>query len=115
MTSIKISGDFAFLQAPAKKFSVKKLIIIFAIIAVVAIVGVIVANMLTISKAEYDKIEVGMSYDEVVKIIGCKGELTDSSEELNSEVYAWRGLGGGHAEFLFVDGKVWIRFQEGLK
>ena len=98
-----------------KKMSTKKLIIIIAVIVVVAVVGIIVANMLTITKAEYDKIEVGMSYEEVVKIIGCDGELTDESEELNSKVYAWRGLGGGHAEFLFLDGKVYIRFQEGLK
>jgi hypothetical protein len=74
-----------------------------------------------ISKAEFDAIENGMTYAEVVKIIGGEGEVMSEigvkGEEFYTIMYMYdgeKGL-GSNANFTFQDGKLSMKAQYGLK
>ncbi|MBC5648505.1 hypothetical protein H8S18_09170 [Christensenella sp. NSJ-35] len=64
---------------------------------------------------EFNKIHVGMDYDEVCKIIGSDGEL--QSQSSNIKIYAWDGDGsiGANASITFINDKVESKAQSGLK
>lgn len=68
---------------------------------------------------EYNRIETGMSYDEVVDIIGSKGELSNKSEfnGYTIEIYTWYGNGtaGSNANVTFENGKATAKAQVGLQ
>ena len=97
----------------AKKFPVKRLIILGVILVVLVVGFLIFRDMRTCSPKEYEKIEVGMSYDEVVKIIGSKGEEQVSYEGMS--VYSWHGSKGDSVvSIMFIDDKVGMIGQEGL-
>lgn len=68
----------------------------------------------TISMDEFEQIEIGMSYDEVVDIIGSEGELTSESDEV--KIYSWEGKGslGANALITFYDDEVYDKAQSGL-
>lgn len=72
-----------------------------------------------ITAKEFSKIKEGMTYDEVVKIIGSKGELTSSSSlgDFKIEIYTWYGNGfsGSNANVTFQNDKVTAKAQVGLK
>ena len=72
-----------------------------------------------ITMDEYNKIETGMSYDEVSKIIGSKGELSTQSEAngYTIEIYTWYGNGtaGSNANVTFENGKATAKAQVGLQ
>ena len=78
-------------------------------------------NKPTISKAEFDAIKNGMTYEEVVKIIGSEGEvMSETGEEgtdLHTIIYSWDGEGeiGANANFTFQGGKLQNKAQFGLK
>ena len=75
---------------------------------------------------EYNKIKVGMTYKEVVKIIGCEGKVSSSADFSDGSVvnYGWssKNMGGDEyggtvtygATISFVDGKVTSKMQIGL-
>lgn len=75
----------------------------------------------TISMSEFERIETGMTYDEVVEIVGTDGELSTSVDmfgsELKTEMYVWRGNGsiGSNANVTFQGGTVVAKSQVGLK
>jgi hypothetical protein len=74
-----------------------------------------------ISKAEFDKIKVGMRYEEVKEIIG--GECTLESEsgkegtDLYTVMYGCDGEGelGANVQLMFQGGKLDSKTQMGLK
>ncbi|WP_231506359.1 DUF3862 domain-containing protein [Paenibacillus sp. UNC451MF] len=74
-----------------------------------------------ITKAKFEKIENGMSYEEVVKIIGGSGELLSEigkkGEKTHTTVYVYKGEGtvGANATLTFQDGKLMAKAQAGLK
>jgi len=78
-------------------------------------------NKPTISKAEFDAIKTGMTYEEVVEIIGSEGEvMSETGEEgtdLHTIIYSWDGEGeiGANANFTFQGGKLQNKAQFGLK
>lgn len=69
---------------------------------------------------EFNQIKNGMTYEQVVKIIGCEGKLVTSSDIYGStsQTYAWssKDMGGitYGASVVFVDGKVTGKTQVGL-
>ncbi|MBS6860352.1 MAG: DUF3862 domain-containing protein [Clostridiales bacterium] len=71
--------------------------------------------------SEFKRIETGMTYDEVVEIVGTDGELSTSVDmfgsELKTEMYVWRGNGsiGSNANVTFQGGTVIAKSQVGLK
>ena len=72
-----------------------------------------VPNSPGITLAEYNKIEIGMSYQQVCNIIGSKGEEGISTER--SKGYAWYSdNGSGQAIFAFIDGKLAAKQNVGL-
>ena len=72
-----------------------------------------------ITMEEYDKIESGMSYEEVRDIIGSDGELTSTSSvgEYKVDIYTWYGDGavGANANVTFENGSVVGKAQVGLR
>lgn len=74
-----------------------------------------------INKAEFDAIQNGMTYEEVVKIIGVEGEVMSESgtagEEFHTVMYTWDGEEGfgANANAMFQDGKMINKAQFGLK
>lgn len=68
---------------------------------------------------KFNKIETGMSYDQVVEIIGEEGTVLSESEIANIKtiVYSWYGEGsvGANANITFQNGKVTSKAQFGLK
>ncbi|WP_238322927.1 DUF3862 domain-containing protein [Gorillibacterium massiliense] len=74
-----------------------------------------------ITKAEFDKIENGMSYEEVSKIIGGPGEILSEvgqkGDDLYTVMYMYEGKGsiGANANFMFQSGKLQMKAQFGLE
>lgn len=78
-------------------------------------------NKPSISKAEFDKIQNGMSYEEVTAIIGGPGEMNSETGEKGSQfytvLYSYQGEGGfgANAILTFQGGKLENKTQMGLK
>lgn len=78
-------------------------------------------NKETISKAEFDAIKNGMTYEEVTKIIGGPGEVMSESgnagEEFHTVMYMYKGEGGlgANANMMFQGNKLMNKAQLGLK
>ena len=73
-----------------------------------------------ITLEEFDRIKTGMTYEEVVEIVGCEGKLVTSSEfeTANTKTYGWssKDMGGitYGATVAFIDNKVSWKQQIGL-
>lgn len=79
-------------------------------------------NPPTITLAEYNQIETGMTYFQVCDIIGGYGELLSETDlglgsEYATEMYMWEGDGslGANANVMFQGGKVTSKSQFGLE
>lgn len=75
-------------------------------------------NTSAITRAEYEAIQPGMTYDEVVEIIGGPGEEISSSSlgGFTTVMYSWRGSGslGANANAMFQNGRLISKAQFGL-
>lgn len=72
-----------------------------------------------ITAEKFNAIETGMTYDEVVNIIGSEGELSSQvdigGDEYKTEIYVWYGADpGSNANVTFQGGKVVAKAQLGL-
>lgn len=73
-----------------------------------------------ITSEKFSAIETGMTYDEVVNIVGSDGELLSQSDvggsgEYKFEIYVWYGVApGSNANVTFQGGKVIAKAQFGL-
>ncbi len=95
-------------------------------IALVILIGLFTDNKTHIYKItmqEFNKIEIGMPYDTVVKIIGEKGELTGESKvsgisgisnDIMINVMTWKNPDGSSAIINFQNGKVDSKVQGNL-
>lgn len=78
-------------------------------------------NDATISADEFNAISTGMTYAEVVEIVGADGELTSEVDlgmgsEYKTALYTWKGNSlGANANVTFQGGKVIAKAQIGLK
>ncbi len=80
--------------------------------------GVSSGDDVEITLDQYNSIETGMSYDEVVEILGGEGSLLSDTEIAGSksQIYMWNGTSlGANANITFSDGKVMAKAQSGLK
>lgn len=74
-----------------------------------------------LTKAMFDSIENGMTYEQVVEIIGTEGEMLSEvgkkGDKIHTVVYMWYGKGGigANANFTFQGGKLLMKAQVGLK
>lgn len=71
-----------------------------------------------ITLEEYNKIQVGMTYSQVVKIIGAEGTFSSETQvgSYNYKYYTWNGVGfGASASIAFYNNKVYSKTQINLK
>lgn len=70
-----------------------------------------------VTRAEFDEIEEGMSYERVEVIIGASGEEVSSSEiaGYKTVMYQWSNPGGGNMNAMFQNGKLVNKAQFGLR
>lgn len=76
-------------------------------------------NQCYITLEKFNKIENGMNYDQVKKIIGCDGSLLSEAQitddSIGSQMYYWYGKDGiSNANFTFIEGKLKGKAQIGL-
>lgn len=68
---------------------------------------------------EYNKIEAGMTYEQVVEIVGSNGTLSAESNvsDMNTKMYTWygNGLAGSNANVTFFNNSVQSKAQVGLQ
>ena len=78
-------------------------------------------NNTTMNKAEFDQIQNGMSYAEVVQITGCEGEVISAAgtdgDQFRTIMYKWKGHGGfgANSNAMFQGGKLISKSQLGLE
>ena len=77
-----------------------------------------------VSKSEYDRISEGMSYSQVVSVIGADGTEQASNrmegvpgvmESVTTKVYAWQNSDGSNMNAMFQNDKLIQKAQFGLK
>lgn len=79
-------------------------------------------SKVTVSKSEYDRIEHGMSYAQVVRIIGSPGEQMSSNRidgqgvmpNVRTEMYMWQNGNGSNMNAIFQNDKLIQKAQFGL-
>ena len=76
-----------------------------------------------ITMAEFNRIQIGMTYKQVVQIIGSNGTLTSENyipgvpgvmAPIHTKMFAWEGSGIGNAMVIFQNDRVFQRSQFGL-
>ncbi|MFT2139067.1 hypothetical protein [Bacillus cereus] len=79
------------------------------------------ANRPGLTKGKFERIQNGMTYEQVQEIIGTDGEMMSEGGEKGTEyytvMYMWKGEGspGANANFMFQGGKLTNKAQFGLK
>lgn len=75
-----------------------------------------------ITLEEFNQVKAGMTYEEIIKIIGGEGTILSEtnigdSEEYHTIIYMWEGKGsiGANANITMQGGKVVSKAQAGLK
>ena len=100
----------------------KKLIIIVVLIIIVLVGRLANRGVLTMEK--FNEIQVGMTIENVIDIIGVEGEITAEAGELGTEFYTVlysysgdkvKGSMGATANFQFIGNKLAAKVQYGLK
>lgn len=75
----------------------------------------------SITKGDFDKMQNGMTYEQVVQAIGVEGELMSESGQKGDQyytvMYEWKGSGdlGANANAMFQGNKLQSKAQFGLK
>lgn len=79
-------------------------------------------NQPEISMDEFNLIQNGMTYEQATSIIGSPGEMVNETGTAGSQNYVAKyhfkgdgGIWGANAELTFIDGKLTIKTQKGLK
>ncbi|MCQ6275792.1 DUF3862 domain-containing protein [Bacillus sp. V3B] len=83
--------------------------------------GVTESSDVTVTLDKFDQIQNGMTYEEVIQIVGGEGNLLSESGEKGTEfytvMYEYKGEGdlGANANFMFQGNKLQSKSQFGLK
>ncbi len=69
-----------------------------------------------VTKAEFDQLQEGMTYEQAVAIIGASGELQSSSDvvEIKTVMYSWMNSNGSNMNAMFQNNKLVTKAQFGL-
>lgn len=92
----------------------KRVLILSFIMAVLLFIGG--CDSVQVNEENYNKIQKGMSFNEVVEILGEDYEVSSSASygDYNSNCYVWQGFGGANITIIFLNGKVFSKAQAGL-
>ena len=65
------------------------------------------------TRADFDRISEGMTYEQVVSIVGTSGELISSNElaGIKSVMYSWKNASGSNISAVFQNGKLIQKVQ----
>jgi hypothetical protein len=69
-----------------------------------------------VTKAEFDQLREGMSYEDAARVIGASGELLSSSEiaGYKTVMYSWMNSNGSNMNAMFQNGRLVNKAQFGL-
>ena len=67
-----------------------------------------------VTTSEYIRIERGMTYPEVVEIIGAEASHKGPDPAGKSDLYAWSNSDGSRVSAFFSDGRLTLKFETGL-
>lgn len=69
-----------------------------------------------VSKSNYNKIHEGMSFSEVVEILGDDYDLSSNAGFMgvSSSCYVWERFDGANITIIFLNGKVFSKAEAGL-
>lgn len=94
--------------------------LVFAIPSILTSLSSMDETKITLS--EFNQIQNGMTYDEVIEIIGSPGELLSDvdiglGQQYATKIYMWEGAGdyGSNANISFQGGRVILKAQIGLR
>ncbi len=70
-----------------------------------------------VTLASYERVQIGMTYDEVAAVFGGPGVRTAQIKVGGEwlEFYSWKDIGDGHATIVFKNGRVSEENQNGLR
>ncbi len=70
-----------------------------------------------VTLAGYERVQIGMTYDEVAAVFGGPGVRTAQIKVGGEwlEFYSWKDIGDGHATIVFKNGLVSDKSQNGLR
>ena len=87
-------------------------------ICLIAATSPSLASDCSVTKAQYNALQDGISYRQAVRILGCEGEEMSSSEiaGYKTVMYMWEGEGfGGNMNAMFQNDAMVSKAQFGLK
>ncbi len=70
-----------------------------------------------VTLANFERVQIGMTYDEVAAVFGGPGVRTAQIKVGGEwlEFYSWKDIGDGHATIVFKNGRVSEKNQNGLR
>ncbi len=70
-----------------------------------------------VTLASYERVQIGMTYEEVAAVFGGPGVRTAQIKVGGEwlEFYSWKDIGDGHATIVFKNGRVSEKNQNGLR
>jgi hypothetical protein len=69
-----------------------------------------------VTKGEFDRVADGMTYEQVVQVIGAPGEVLSSSDIAGTKtvMYSWKNSNGSNMNAMFQNGNLITKAQFGL-
>lgn len=79
-------------------------------------IGLSTRKNLILTRAKYDALRDGMTYNETVSVMGAEGEEKSSTAimSINSVGYEWLGTGSSQVEATFINGQLNSKHQTGV-
>lgn len=76
----------------------------------------LVADEPAVTKAEFDQLREGMSYEDTARVVGASGELQGSSEIAGywTVTYSWMNSDGSNLSAMFQNGRLVSKSRFGL-
>jgi hypothetical protein len=69
------------------------------------------ASACTVTRDQYESLRSGMSYSQIVSILGCRGseQVSIGTDEGDGTIYEWQGADGGSVLLSFLNGNLFIK------
>jgi hypothetical protein len=86
------------------------------LLACVLVLTAAQASACEVTRDQYNSLRSGMSYSQIVSILGCRGseQMSIGTGDSTSTNYVWQGAGGGSVLVTVSDGRLFMKMQSGL-